>query len=112
MHVAVTIDRRLSVEEVWPMRVQCTLIDAAGKEWIFEDKHVIFTTADINTKSDFPQTGSIRCRIVETRVQQDGRTTVVVDTELPDHVESTTGETRFDVFAEQLEGPLVQEANE
>ena len=37
-----------------------------------------------------------------TRIQSDGRQIVSIDTELPWHVESTTGETRFDVGEEQI----------
>lgn len=90
------------VDDSYPGFVECRLFDAAGHEWIFREKVPVVTLVDLNERSCFPQPGMIACRISEKRMAGDGREIVRIDTEFPWHVESTTGQTRFEVFADQL----------
>src|SRR5262245_25580198 len=103
--IRVSITRWLG-DEPQPGWVECRVTDAWGREWTFEDKPYIFTSdCELDAGSTYPRPGTISCEIVGRRRDPDGREIVTVDTELPSHVESTTGETRIDV----LEGQLVDE---
>lgn len=101
--VSVEILRPLDID-IWPFFVECRLVDAAGRIWLFRDKWPIFTRADFDDQTEFPQPGVIRCQIIESHVSTDGRKLAVIDTERPDGVDSTTGDYRFEVFASQLDG--------
>jgi hypothetical protein len=103
--VRVSITRYLS-DDPQPGWIECRLSDVWGREWIFEDKPPIFSECYLSVEDTYPRPGVIRCEIVGRRWDADGREIVTVDTETPDHVESTTGETRFDV----REGQLADEA--
>ena|SRR5436190_5789151 len=99
--INVTITRYIS-DDPQPGIVECQMIDARGRCWSFIDKVPIFSAAWLDAKSSYPQLGFIACQIVERRNDANGREIVTIDTELPWHVESTTGEVRFDVHAEEL----------
>lgn len=100
--VCVEILRPLDID-IWPFYVECRLVDAAGREWFFRDKWPIFTCADFDAQTEYPQPGVMGCQIIESRIDTNGRKVFVIDTEWPDHVDSTTGDYRFEVFANQLE---------
>ena len=100
--VELKVDIVRFIDESYPGFVECRLIDANGREWCFHDKVPVFTTAPLNSDCALPQTGVIACQVVESSIRSDGREIICVDTERPWHVEAITGETRFDVYAEQL----------
>lgn len=89
------------VDDSQPGWVECCLTDASGREWRFVERVPIVTTEDLHARSCYPRPGIIACEMVERRWEQ-GREVVTIDTNLPWHVEATTGETRFDVRPEQL----------
>ncbi len=98
--VAVEIVRFIS--DSFPGFVECRLVDAFGNEWLFHDKVPIVTLDWLDANSHYPQPGVIVCEIVSRNIAPGQRPTVVIDTTRPIHIESTTGDTRFEVFAEQL----------
>jgi hypothetical protein len=100
--VAVEIVRFTDDCDEWPRFVEARLIDFAGREWLFHDKAPIFTCEDINSKSVFPKAGIIRCQLVSMRLDSDRREIAIIDTALPDHVETPTGETRFEVSPDNV----------
>jgi len=102
LFLGVSIVRWIS-DEPQPGWIEAHLVDAWGKEWTFEDKPYIFAgDREVSAHSTHPQPGVIRCEIVKHWRDAGDREFVTVDTELPCHVESTTGQTRFDVVSEQL----------
>ena len=103
--IRVSITQWLS-DEPQPGWIECRVTDAWGREWIFEDKPYVFgSDCELDARTKYPRPGSIPCEIVGRRRDTDGREIVAVDTELPAHIESRTGETRIDV----LEGQLVED---
>lgn len=89
------------VDDSFPGWVECLLIDAWGNKHVFIEKYPIVSSEMLNADSSYPQLGSIRCQILK-REFVNGREIVKIDTKTPDYVESTTGETKFDVTPEQL----------
>ena len=89
------------VDDADPGFVECRPVDTAGTAHFFIEKVPVVTTSPMDAKSDFPQPGSIACRIIERR-EQSGRVVIVVDTQHPWDVESTLGEHRFMVFDDQV----------
>lgn len=91
-------------DESQPGWVECELVDIWGRAHAFVDKMPMFSAADLDFGSTYPQPGVIGCRSVRHWHDDTGREIVTVDTELPDHVESTTGATRFDVSPDRIVG--------
>jgi hypothetical protein len=85
-----------------PGWVECKLIDARGREWAFIEKVPVVTAEDLHAHSKYPQPGVIACEILERTRTADGREVITIDTIRPWGVESTTGESRFDVTPEQM----------
>jgi hypothetical protein len=85
------------VDESNPGWVTCRLIDANGVEHWFREKAPVVTAGEIWADSDFPLEGEIACVILSA-----GPESVVVDTQLPWGVESTTGQTQFEINRAQL----------
>ncbi len=96
----VQIDR--FVDEYQPGIVECSLIDGHGKKHLFIEKLPIVTDADLWSDSLYPAPGAIACEIKREFEDPNGQTLLEVSTELPWHVESTEGETRFVVRASQV----------
>jgi hypothetical protein len=90
------------VDDSQPGWVEAKLRDAWGNEWIFVDKVPIFTETSLDTHSNYPQPGVIRCGIVRSWRDESGRELCTIDTSRPDSVEATNGKSRFDVLMEQL----------
>ena len=89
-------------DDAQPGWVECRLKDAWGKEHTFIDKAPIFTSSELNKDSNYPQYGVIACQVVRRWRDPHGREIVTIDMEHPWHVESSSGDTRFDVLATQL----------
>jgi hypothetical protein len=99
---AVSVQITDYVDDHFPGFVSCALRDADERTWRFVDKVPIFSLAPLTGRSTYPQPGEIRCQVVSRSVDPSGRTVVRIDTGTPDGVESTDGNTIFDVFAEQV----------
>lgn len=90
------------VEYDYPGWVECRLVDAWGREWLFVDKVPVVTEEDFDSDGAPPLSVAIGCEIVQRRRDSDGREIVCVDTEKPWDIESVDGEYRFEVLAEQV----------
>lgn len=87
-----------------PGIVEFVLIDVFGSVHTFVDKTPV-PMEDWGSRDDlktYPRPGTIRCQIVDQRVDGSGREVVTISTEKPDYVASTTDETVFEVYANQL----------
>jgi hypothetical protein len=89
------------IDSSQPGFVECALTDAWGRHWTFREKVPVVSTADLDESSDYPQAGVIGCEIVRRWRDARGRDLLTVDTGRPWGVESTTGQSRFDVLPEQ-----------
>lgn len=85
----------------YPSFVECIFADARGLAQRFHDKDAVFTGETLDRNSVFPVDGIVGCQIVERKLEN-GIEIVKVDTKLPWHIESTAGETVFEVRADQL----------
>jgi hypothetical protein len=90
------------VDDSFPGWVECKFADAFRRDITFIEKAPVVTAENLRTDSLYPQVGVIACRVVGRRRDGDGRAIVTIDTCRPWGIESTTGETRFEVFASQL----------
>jgi len=88
-------------DEGYPTFVECQFVDAHGCTQTFNDKDAIFTKEFLDRNSDYSVAGIIGCEIIERKII-DGREIIKIDTDLPWHIESTKGETLFEVLQEQL----------
>jgi len=85
-----------------PGWVECVLRDASGREWLLADKVPIFTSAPLDAASSYPQPGVVACEIVREWTDERGRRRCIISTERPWGVETTSGETQFEVFSDQI----------
>jgi hypothetical protein len=106
--IRVEIVRFLSAEN--PGFVECVLVDADGKEHRFHEKAPVVSAAGTDETTTYPQPGVIRCTVLGRGPGPAGRLVVEVDTELPWDIESTAGQTRFHLFAEELDEAVPQAA--
>ncbi len=90
------------VDAAQPGWVECGMVDGHGVRHSFVEKIPIVTTEHLSENSVFPRDGHIRCTFVSRRELSDGRNLVCVDTTSPDGVESTAGETRFELTSSRL----------
>ena len=56
----------------------------------------------LDERSAYPQPGVIACEIVRERKDERGRVLCTIETERPWGVAATSGETQFEVWAEQI----------
>jgi DNA-binding CsgD family transcriptional regulator len=99
---AVSIQITGYVDDHFPGFVSCELNDAHQRKWQFVEKVPVVTRANLTSRSTYPQAGHIRCRVLSRSVGEGGRAITRIDTASPDGVESTDGNTVFDVFSEQV----------
>jgi hypothetical protein len=96
----VAINRYVS-DDPQPGLVECELVDANGRHWLFVEKTAI-SAAPLDGRSAYPQPGVIACEVVHRARNAVGREVIVVDTNRPWGVESIEGVTRFEVSVETL----------
>jgi hypothetical protein len=99
---AVKVVIRKYVDDAQPGFVECCLVDASGREWLFIEKVPVVTESNLDGDSAYPQPGCIACVVVARRRDETGREIASVSTETPWDVAATTGETSFEVLADQL----------
>jgi hypothetical protein len=85
-----------------PAVVECRLVDAGGREWFFRDKEPVFSPSEPAEGDTYPRQGVIGCEILGRWVFPNGRGIVAINTGSPWDLESTTGETMFEVFESQI----------
>ena len=99
--LGVKIEITRFIDDSFPGFVECRLIDAWGNQHLFIEKVPIVTSESLDGSNSYPQSGIIACRIVDRR-DVDGHEILKIETETPWHIESTTGETSFNVGRNQL----------
>jgi hypothetical protein len=90
------------VDDHFPGFVECRVVDASGQERFIIDKVPLVTSEGLDADSVYPQPGTLPCQVVAKQQDDAGREVFTIDIEHPWHVETTTGETRFNVRADQL----------
>src|SRR5581483_8420235 len=100
IHVQIQITRIVDYGQPW--FVECELVDAFGRKWIFLEKEPVVNTADSLNEADLPSPGVIAGHIVDEETDSAGRRIITIDTEKPWGIEAVTGERRFDVLPEQI----------
>lgn len=96
----VTITRFISKDN--PYFIECRFMDVLGKEHIIHEKVPVITHEDLDENSTYPRPGSIACEIMEQYPVSGGSEILIIDTSKPWGIETTTGETIFEVDAAQV----------
>lgn len=86
------------VDDHQPGWVECQFTDAQDRTWVVIEKAPVISAEDLGPDTLYPRSGMITCELVERR----GPGLLVVDTAMPWGIEATSGETRFEVRAEQV----------
>jgi hypothetical protein len=90
------------VDNSQPGWIECVLADVQGQEWLFIEKVPVVTLTNLDASSNYPQPGIIACHVINTRLNTVDGEVITIDTDMPWHIESTSGKTRFDVHPDQL----------
>lgn len=93
----VTITRFISKDN--PFFIECRFMDALGKEHIIHEKVPVITHEELDEHSTYPRPGFIACEIMEQFPADGGSEIVLIDTSKPWGIETTEGETIFEVDA-------------
>lgn len=78
------------------------MIDANEHAHVFMDKVPMFAATNLDEASPLPRPGFIPCIVVGRKERDNGHPHVLIDTQTPYGIESTTGRTQFEVLSEQL----------
>jgi hypothetical protein len=78
-------------------------VDTEGRAHTIVDKVPAFTAAVLDERSEYPQTGSVACEVLEAWTDERGRELVRVSTERPWAISATDGESEFVVERRQVE---------
>jgi hypothetical protein len=89
-------------DEAFPGFIECNLIDAHGQEHTFLEKMPVISCLDISSHVAFPIPGRIACEIEAELKDETGRTLLLVDTTRPHVIESSSGQTRFELLPSQV----------
>jgi hypothetical protein len=99
---SVSIEITRFVDDHQPGFVECILVDADGLQHTFVEKVPIISPNNLGPTSIYPCAGVVQCEVEEEWTDGAGRCLVRVNTDIPWHVESTEGVTRFVVLASQI----------
>ena len=100
VHIAVEIMRFLK-EDV-PGWVECRLVDISGRVHLFHEKVPVVTAANLWSDTHYPQPGIVAAIVLKRNAQHSGQESLTVDTAEPWDIESTAGETIFEIGSHQL----------
>jgi hypothetical protein len=90
------------VDEYQPGIGACELVDAEGRKHTFIDKVPILTDEQLDAHSEYPRPGTIRCTVLNSWKDAQGRELVSLSTANPYHVESIDGLSEFVVRQNQV----------
>ena len=90
------------VDSHQPGFVECAITDAQGSKHLFVEKLPVVTVEALSENSSYPRRGTIQCVLLERWRDATGTELVSVDTSKPWSIESTAGQTRFEVLASQV----------
>jgi hypothetical protein len=85
-----------------PGWVACVFTDAQRRNHTLVDKIPVFTTSDLDSGSQYPQTGVADCQIISRYRDSEGGQLARIDTNKAFGIESTQGLSEFVVLAIQL----------
>jgi hypothetical protein len=90
------------IDDHYPGWVECKMVDAAGKEWIFNEKVTVVSADNLNERSVYPQPGFIACAQAEKSTNQRNENEITVSTLMPWGVETVDGNSLFTVRSSQV----------
>ncbi len=99
---SVSIQITRFVDDYQPGFVECSLTDAFGNFHLFIEKAPIVSAHDLWSTSTYPCAGTIECEVNDEWIDDQGNSLIRINTGLPWHIESTTGEHEFTVLASQV----------
>lgn len=91
------------VEDHQPGLVECEFADIEGRVHRFIEKIPVVSRADLWSDTPYPQSGMIRCQLLETWSDAHGRQVARISTERPWAIASTEGLHEFVVVFSGLE---------
>jgi hypothetical protein len=89
-------------DEAFPGFVECRFSDASGKEHTILEKAPVVSSEVISGRSRFPLRGYVACEVSGQRTDEAGHVLLHVDTARPHGIESSSGQTKFELPAEQV----------
>ena len=89
-------------DETFPGFVECRFSDAHGHEHTVLEKAPVVSAEVITGRSTFPLCGHIACEVSSRRTDEAGRILLQVDTARPHGIESSSGQIKFELLAEQV----------
>lgn len=98
MHAVKMMITRYVSDEPQPGIVECEMIDARGRRWIFVEKTAVVSADYLDSKSIYPRPADIAVEIVERIEDSQLGKLVRIDTDRPWGIQSVEGETRFEVL--------------
>ena len=90
------------VDEHQPGFVECQFSDADGATHVIIEKVPVVSSEHLWSDSKYPRNTDIECIVLERFTSSQGTPLVKIDTELPWHIESTSGQTVFVVHESQM----------
>jgi hypothetical protein len=90
------------VDEHQPGFVECEFFDAEGARHLIIEKVPVVSNEHLWSDSEYPRETDIDCVVLERFTGRQGTPLVKIDTELPWHIESTSGQTVFVVGESQM----------
>ena len=85
-----------------PGIVECSITDARGAKHLFVEKVPVVTREDLTETSSYPRRGVIACDVLRRWRDSTDREIATVDVDKPWGIESTDGQTQFDVLVSAL----------
>lgn len=90
------------IEDYQPGIVACEILDAHGGRHTIIDKLPYFTAEYLDSSSEYPRPGSIRCEVLSQWRDEVGRDLARISLARPYDMQSTEGLSEFVVLASQL----------
>jgi hypothetical protein len=90
------------VDASYPGWVKGSFTDAHGKEWTIIEKGPVVSNECLDANSQYPQKGFVAGTVISERFDADNRKIVLFNTETPWGINAESGETQFELYADQL----------
>ncbi|WP_156346257.1 hypothetical protein [Verrucomicrobium spinosum] len=89
-------------EPIFPGGLEFILRDANWVERTFVEKETVICREPLGSDAEFPVPAFMRCQIVRKWIDERGMDRCVIDTEFPLGIETRDGQTKFEVYVEQV----------
>ena len=90
------------VDEAFPVFIECKFVDAHGQEHTILEKAPVVSSEVVSSRLVFPLSGHVACEVHSERKDEAGRVLLQVDTARPHGIESSSGQTMFELLAQQV----------